>query len=330
MKIERIDLRKKLVQNLPYLLIGLYATKLSQAWRLAAGNDASEKLLHYPTGLEDVFRSPLPSFNARDLLFGAAVGLLLALVVLEKRRNRKKLRKGTEYGSARWGTARDIAPYIDPKPENNLILTRTERLTMNNRPKDPKTARNKNVLVIGGSGSGKTRFFITPNLLQCDSVDYPCSFVVTDPKGGLIVNCGSLLQQKGYRIKVLNLINFQKSMKYNPLAYLHSEKDILKLVNVLMENTKGEGKGTDPFWEKSERLLLTALIAYLHYECSPQEQNFSSLLDMLGSMQVREDDEDFQNPVDLLFADLERNAPDHFAVRQYKTFKLAAGDVCSK
>ena len=260
-----------------------------------------------------------------DLLFGAAVGLLLALVVLEKRRNRKKLRKGTEYGSARWGTARDIAPYIDPKPENNLILTRTERLTMNNRPQDPKTARNKNVLVIGGSGSGKTRFFITPNLLQCDSADYPCSFVVTDPKGGLIVNCGSLLQQKGYRIKVLNLINFQKSMKYNPLAYIHSEKDILKLVNVLMENTKGEGKGTDPFWDKSERLLLTALIAYLHYECSPQEQNFSSLLDMLGSMQVREDDEDFQNPVDLLFADLERKAPDHFAVRQYKTFKLAAG-----
>ena len=196
---------------------------------------------------------------------------------------------------------------------------------MNNRPKDPKTARNKNVLVIGGSGSGKTRFFITPNLLQCDSADFPCSFVVTDPKGSLIVNCGSMLQQKGYRIKVLNLINFKKSMKYNPLAYLHSEKDILKLVNVLMENTKGEGQGGDPFWTKSERLLLTALIAYLHYECSSQEQNFSSLLDMLGSMQVREDDEDFQNPVDLLFADLERNAPDHFAVRQYKTFKLAAG-----
>ena len=325
MKLEKTDLRKKLVQNLPYLLIELYATKLSQAWRLAAGNDASEKLLHYSAGLSEAFQSALPSFDAYDLLFGAAVGLLLALVVLEKRRNRKKLRKGTEYGSARWGTARDIAPYIDPKPENNLILTRTERLTMNNRPQDPKTARNKNVLVIAGSGSGKTRFFITPNLLQCDSVDYPCSFVVTDPKGGLIVNCGSLLQQKGYRIKVLNLINFQKSMKYNPLAYLHSEKDILKLVNVLMENTKGEGKGTDPFWDKSERLLLTALIAYLHYECSPQEQNFSSLLDMLGSMQVREDDEDFQNPVDLLFADLERNAPDHFAVRQYKTFKLAAG-----
>ncbi len=319
------DLRKKLVQNLPYLLIGLYVTKLSQAWRLAAGNDASEKLLHYSAGLSEAFQSALPSFDAYDLLFGAAVGLLLALVVLEKRRNRKKLRKGTEYGSARWGTARDIAPYIDPKPENNLILTRTERLTMNNRPKDPKTARNKNVLVIGGSGSGKTRFFITPNLLQCDSADYPCSFVVTDPKGGLIVNCGSLLQQKGYRIKVLNLINFQKSMKYNPLAYIHSEKDILKLVNVLMENTKGEGQGADPFWQKSERLLLTALIAYLHYECSPQEQNFSSLLDMLGSMQVREDDEDFQNPVDLLFADLGRNAPDHFAVRQYKTFKLAAG-----
>ena len=319
------DLRRKLVQNLPYLLIGLYVTKLSQAWRLAAGNDASEKLLHYSAGLSEAFQSALPSFDAYDLLFGAAVGLLLALVVLEKRRNRKKLRKGAEYGSARWGTARDIAPYIDPKPENNLILTRTERLTMNNRPKDPKTARNKNVLVIGGSGSGKTRFFITPNLLQCDSVDYPCSFVVTDPKGGLIVNCGSLLQQKGYQIKVLNLINFQKSMKYNPLAYLHSEKDILKLVNVLMENTKGEGQGGDPFWTKSERLLLTALIAYLHYECSPQEQNFSSLLDMLSSMQVREDDEDFQNPVDLLFADLERNAPDHFAVRQYKTFKLAAG-----
>ena len=330
MKMNKNDLRKKLVQDLPYLLIGLYATKLGQAWRLADGKDASEKLLHYSTGLSEAFRSPFPSFNAHDLLFGAAVGLLLALVVLEKRRNRKKLRKGTEYGSARWGTARDIAPYIDLKPENNLILTRTERLTMNNRPKDPKTARNKNVLVIGGSGSGKTRFFITPNLLQCDSADYPCSFVVTDPKGGLIVNCGSLLQQKGYRIKVLNLINFQKSMKYNPLAYLHSEKDILKLVNVLMENTKGEGKGTDPFWDKSERLLLTALIAYLHYECSPQEQNFSSLLDMLGSMQVREDDEDFQNPVDLLFADLERNAPDHFAVRQYKTFKLAAGDICSK
>ena len=319
------DLRKKLVQNLPYLLIGLYATKLSQAWRLASGGDASEKLLHYSSGLSEAFQSALPSFDTYDLLFGAAVGLLLALFVLEKRRNRKKLCKGTEYGSARWGTARDIAPYIDPKPENNLILTRTERLTMSNRPKDPKTARNKNVLVIGGSGSGKTRFFITPNLLQCDSADYPCSFVVTDPKGGLIVNCGSLLQQKGYRIKVLNLINFKKSMKYNPLAYIHSEKDILKLVNVLMENTKGEGKGTDPFWDKSERLLLTALIAYLHYECSPQEQNFSSLLDMLGSMQVREDDEDFQNPVDLLFADLERNAPDHFAVRQYKTFKLAAG-----
>ncbi len=311
---------KKLLPNLPYLFIGLFATNLGEAWRLASGADFSAKLLHILDGLAAAFRNPLPSFYPGDLLIGLLLAAALRLAVYVKGRNARKFRRNVEYGSARWGTAKDIQPYIDPLFENNVILTQTERLTMNNRPKDPRTARNKNVLIVGGSGSGKTRFVLKPNLMQCHS-----SYVVTDPKGSVVVECGKLLQRKGYRIKILNTINFKKSMHYNPFAYIHSEKDILKLVTTLITNTKGEGKPSDDFWVKAETLLYTALIGYIHYEAPQEEQNFSTLIEFINASEVREDDEEFENPVDLMFKELEKKNPNHFAVRQYKKYKLAAG-----
>ena len=314
------ELKKLLVLNLPYLLFVYLFAKCGQAYRLAAGADASAKLLHLTSGISAAFANPLPSLHPFDLCVGVAGAVAVRLIVYSKGKNAKKYRKGEEYGSARWGTAKDIAPYIDPKFENNILLTQTERLTMTGRPKDPKTARNKNVLVIGGSGSGKTRFWLKPNLLQCHS-----SYVVTDPKGSIVVECGNALLKNSYKVRILNTINFKKSMHYNPFAYVHSEKDILKLVTTLMTNTKGEGSGGDPFWEKSERLLLTALIAYLHYEAPVEEQNFATLLEMLNTMQVLEDDEEYQNPVDLLFEELAKKKPNSFAGRQYKLYKLAAG-----
>lgn len=317
--------KKLLLMNLPYLFVALFATKFGQAWRLAAGADASGKLLHLTDGLTAAFSSPLPSFYLSDLGLGVLLAAALRLAVYVKGRNAKKFRKNVEYGSARWGKAEDIKPYIDPAFENNVILTQTERLTMNSRPKDPKTSRNKNVLVVGGSGSGKTRFFIKPNLMQCDSKDYPTSFVVTDPKGSIVVECGNLLRCRGYRIKILNTINFKKSMHYNPFAYIHSEKDILKLVTALITNTKGEGKEGDDFWVKAETLLYTALIGYIHYEAPVEEQNFATLIEFINASEVREDDEEFKNPVDLMFEALEKEKPNHFAVRQYKKYKLAAG-----
>jgi type IV secretion system protein VirD4 len=317
--------KKLLLMNLPYLFIALFATKFGQAWRLSAGMDASGKLLHLTDGLTAAFASPLPSFYPADLGVGVFLAAALRLAVHVKGRNAKKFRKNVEYGSARWGKAEDIRPYIDPVFENNVILTQTERLTMNSRPKDPKTSRNKNVLVVGGSGSGKTRFFIKPNLMQCDSKDYPTSFVVTDPKGSIVVECGNLLRRRGYRIKILNTINFKKSMHYNPFAYIHSEKDILKLVTALITNTKGEGKEGDDFWVKAETLLYTALIGYIHYEAPVEEQNFATLIEFINASEVREDDEEFKNPVDLMFEALEKEKPNHFAVRQYKKYKLAAG-----
>ncbi len=317
--------KKLLLMNLPYLFVALFATKFGQSWRLAAGLDASQKLLHLMNGLTAAFASPLPSFYPADLGVGVFLAAALRLAVYVKGRNAKKLRKNMEYGSARWGKAEDIKPYIDPFFENNVILTQTERLTMNSRPKDPKTSRNKNVLVVGGSGSGKTRFFIKPNLMQCDSKDYPTSFVVTDPKGSIIVECGNLLRRRGYRIKILNTINFKKSMHYNPFAYIHSEKDILKLVTALIANTKGNGKSGDDFWEKAETLFYTALIGYIHYEAPVEEQNFATLIEFINASEVREDDEEFKNPVDLMFEALEKENPNHFAVRQYKKYKLAAG-----
>ena len=315
-----MKIKKLLILNIPYVFIGLYATKLCQGWRLAEGLDASQKFLHYMAGLGLAMESPLPSFHPADLLFGAFVGAALRLAVYIRGKNAKKFRKNTEYGSARWGTHEDIAPFIDPVFRNNIILTQTERLMMSNRPKNPAHARNKNVLVIGGSGSGKTRFFVKANLLQAHS-----SYILTDPKGDLVSQTGAFLQRKGYRIKILNTINFSKSMHYNPMAYVHSEKDILKLVTTLITNTKGEGKGGDPFWEKAETLLLTALIGYIHYHMLEEEQNFSILLDMLNAMEVREDDENFKNGIDLLFDELEAVSPDDFALRQYKRYKLAAG-----
>ena len=315
-----MNVKKRLILYLPYLVIGLYAGKLPQAWRMAAGANASEKLLNIMGGMEQAFASPLPSFYLPDLLIGLMIGAALRLAVYLKGKNAKKYRHNQEHGSARWGNQMDIAPYIDPVFENNVILTQTERLTMNNRPKDPKTARNKNVLIIGGSGSGKTRFWLKPNLMQCHS-----SYVVTDPKGSIVVECGKLLQKKGYRIKILNTINFGKSMHYNPFAYIHSEKDILKLVTTLIANTKGEGKAGDDFWVKAETLLYTALIGYLHYEAAEEERNFSTLIEMINAMETREDDEDFQNSVDIMFEKLEKRDPNHFAVRQYKKYKLAAG-----
>ena len=313
-------MKKIILTNIPYLFVALQATKLGLAWRLAEGADASAKMLSLLDTLATAFSTLTPSFHPFDLCVWILTAAAIRLAVYVKGKNARKFRKNMEYGSARWGTHEDIAPYINPTFRNNVILTQTERLTMNNRPKDPKTARNKNVLVVGGSGSGKTRFFIKPNLMQCHS-----SYVVTDPKGSIVVECGRLLQKEGYRIKILNTINFKKSMHYNPFAYIHSEKDILKLVTTLLANTKGEGRGGDDFWLKAEMLLYTALIAYIHYEAPEENQNFASLIDMIGSMEVREDDEYFQNTVDLMFEELARDKPTHFAVRQYQKFKLAAG-----
>ena len=312
--------KKQLLLNLPYFIAGLVCTNLGEAWRIAEGADMSEKLLGFLSALGAAFSNPMPSLHPIDLLIGVCCGAGLRLAVYLKGKNAKKYRHGMEYGSARWGTQKDIEPFEDPVFANNVILTRTERLMMGNRPKNPANARNKNVLVVGGSGSGKTRFWLKPNLLQCHS-----SYVVTDPKGSIVVECGNALLKKGYKLKILNTINFSKSMHYNPFAYVHSEKDILKLVTTLMTNTKGEGSGGDPFWEKSERLLLTALIAYLHYEAPVEEQNFATLLEMLNTMQVLEDDEEYQNPVDLLFEELAKKKPNSFAGRQYKLYKLAAG-----
>ena len=320
-----MNIKKIVLRTMPYVCIALYGTKIGQAWRLAGGTAFAEKFLHWGDGFMQALASPLPSFHPQDMLAGMAIAAAFYAAVYVKGKNAKKFRHNVEYGSARWGTAKDIEPYVDPVFANNIILTQTERLTMNSRPKDPRTARNKNVLVVGGSGSGKTRFFVKPNLMQCVSEKYPCSFVVTDPKGSLIVESGRMLRHFGYRIKVMNTINFAKSMHYNPLAYIHSEKDILKLVNCLIANTRGEGKGGDPFWDKSEVLLYTALIGYLWQEALEEDRNFATLIDMIGSMQTREDNEDFRNPIDLMFEDLEREKPDCFAVRQYKKFKLAAG-----
>ena len=313
-------LTKLLVLYLPYILLGLVATNFGEAWRLAEGKELGDKIMSMMGTVPLAFANPLPSLHPLDILVGLCCGAGLRLAVYLRSKNAKKYRHGMEYGSARWGTAKDIEPFMAPKFADNIILTKTERLMMSNRPPDPKNARNKNVLVVGGSGSGKTRFWLKPNLLQCHS-----SYVVTDPKGSIVVECGNALLKNGYKVRILNTINFKKSMHYNPFAYVHSEKDILKLVTTLMTNTKGEGSGGDPFWEKSERLLLTALIAYLHYEAPAEEQNFATLLEMLNTMQVLEDDEEYQNPVDLLFEELAKKKPNSFAGRQYKLYKLAAG-----
>ena len=313
-------LTKWLALYLPYILLGLVATNFGEAWRLAEGKELGDKIMSMMGTIPVAFANPLPSLYPLDLLVGLCCGAGLRLAVYLRGKNAKKYRHGMEYGSARWGTPKDIEPFMAPKFADNIILTKTERLMMSNRPPDPKNARNKNVLVVGGSGSGKTRFWLKPNLLQCHS-----SYVVTDPKGSIVVECGNALLKNGYKVRILNTINFKKSMHYNPFAYVHSEKDILKLVTTLMTNTKGEGSGGDLFWEKSERLLLTALIAYLHYEAPVEEQNFATLLEMLNTMQVLEDDEEYQNPVDLLFEELGKKKPNSFAVRQYKLYKLAAG-----
>ena len=313
-------LTKLLALYLPYILLGLAATNFGEAWRLAEGKELGDKIMSMMGTVPLAFANPLPSLHPLDLLVGLCCGAGLRLAVYLRGKNAKKYRHGIEYGSARWGTPKDIEPFMAPKFSDNIILTKTERLMMSNRPPDPKNARNKNVLVVGGSGSGKTRFWLKPNLLQCHS-----SYVVTDPKGSIVVECGNALLKNGYKVRILNTINFKKSMHYNPFAYVHSEKDILKLVTTLMTNTKGEGSGGDPFWEKSERLLLTALIAYLHYEAPVEEQNFATLLEMLNTMQVLEDDEEYQNPVDLLFEELAKKKPNSFAGRQYKLYKLAAG-----
>ena len=315
-----LNIKKFLLPNIPYVFIALFATKLGQAWRLAPGTDFSGKALHLMEGFTAAFQSALPSFHPIDLCVGVAAALLIRLAVYVKGKNAKKFRKNLEYGSARWGKPEDIAPYVDPKFENNVILTQTERLMMSNRPKDPKTARNKNVLVVGGSGSGKTRFFIKPNLMQLHS-----SYVVTDPKGSIAVECGKLMLRNGYKVKIFNSINFKKSHHYNPFAYIHSEKDILKLVTTLIANTKGDGKSGDDFWQKAETLLYTALIGYIHYEAPEEEQNFATLIEFINAMEVREDDETFENNVDLAFKELAQREPNHFAVRQYKKYKLAAG-----
>ena len=313
-------LTKLLALYLPYILLGLVATNFGEAWRLAEGKELGDKIMSMMGTIPVAFANPLPSLHPLDLLVGLCCGAGLRLAVYLRGKNAKKYRHGMEYGSARWGTPKDIESFMAPKFADNIILTKTERLMMSNRPPDPKNARNKNVLVVGGSGSGKTRFWLKPNLLQCHS-----SYVVTDPKGTIVLECGNVMLKNGYKVKILNTINFKKSMHYNPFAYVHSEKDILKLVTTLMTNTKGEGSGGDPFWEKSERLLLTALIAYLHYEAPVEEQNFATLLEMLNTMQVLEDDEEYQNPVDLLFEELAKKKPNSFAGRQYKLYKLAAG-----
>ena len=320
-------LKKRLILTAPYLMFVYLFGKVAQAIRLAPGTDASQKLLHLGEGFSTAFSNALPSFNPIDLLIGLAGAVILWIAVYVKGKNAKKFRKNMEYGSARWGTADDIAPYMDKNPRNNLILTQTEGLTMNSRPKDPKTARNKNVLVIGGSGSGKTRFFVKPNIMQCcfADPDFPTSIVCTDPKGSLVIECGRLLERAGYKIKILNTINFKKSHHYNPFAYIHSEKDILKLVNTLITNTKGEGKGGDDFWLKAETLLYTALIGYIYYEAPQEEQNFATLVEFVNAMEVREDDETFENNVDIAFRELGERDPNHFAVRQWRKYKLAAG-----
>ena len=315
-----VDLKKLIIPNIPYVFIALLATKVGQGWRLAPGSDFSGKFLHILEGFREAFQSIAPSFYVTDLLVGIAIAVILRLIVYVKGKNAKKFRKNMEYGSARWGTHEDIAPFEDPVFQNNVILTQTERLMMSNRPKDPRNARNKNVLVVGGSGSGKTRFFIKPNLMQLHS-----SYVVTDPKGTVVIECGKLLQRNNYKIKIFNTINFKKSHHYNPFEYIHSEKDILKLVTTLIANTKGDGKGGDDFWQKAETLLYTALIGYIHYEAPKEEQNFATLIEMVNAMEVREDDENFENPIDLAFKELESREPNHFAVRQYKKYKLAAG-----
>ena len=324
---KKINLKKLLILNVPYVLIGAVATNLGEAWRLAGGANMSEHLQGMVTGgaFSAAFSNPMPSFHPVDLLVGVAVGGALRLAVYLKGKNAKKYRHNVEYGSARWGTHEDIEPFVDPKFENNVLLSQSERITMSSRPANPKYARNKNVLVVGGSGSGKTRFFIKPNLLQCTSKDHPVSFVVTDPKGTVVNEVGHALVKNDYRVKIFNTINFKKSMHYNPFAYVHDEKDILKLVTTLIANTKGEGKGGDEFWEKAEKLLYSALIGYIHYEAPEEEQNFSTLLEMINAMEVREDDEEFKNPVDLMFDELAERDPDHFAVRQYVKYKLSAG-----
>ena len=315
------EIKKLLILNLPYLLFVWLFDKVGAAVRLSPGADASAKLLHLGDGFSAAFSSIAPSFHPADLLIGIAGAVIVRLIIYVKGKNAKKYRKGMEYGSARWGTAEDIKPYTDPVFENNIPLTQTERLTMNSRPKQPKYARNKNILVIGGSGSGKTRFFVKPSLMQMHS-----SYVVTDPKGTVLIECGKLLQRGGYQIKVLNTINFKKSMKYNPFAYLRSEKDILKLVNTIIANTKGDGeKSGEDFWVKAEKLYYTALIGYIWYEAPDEEKNFTTLLEMINASEAREDDEDFQNPVDLMVERLEEKDPEHFAVKQYRKYKLAAG-----
>ena len=323
---SNVNLKKLLIPNIPYVLFVYLFDKIAQAFRLAPGADFSGKLLSIGDGFTAAFANAAPSFNPLDLLIGVAGAVIIRLAVYMKGKNAKKYRKGIEYGSARWGGAEDIKPYVDPVFENNVLLTQTERLMMSSRPKQPKYARNKNVLVIGGSGSGKTRFFVKPNLMQMHS-----SYVVTDPKGTVLIECGKLLQRGGYKIKVLNTINFKKSMRYNPFAYLRSEKDILKLVNTIIANTKGDGeKSGEDFWVKAEKLYYTALIGYIWYEAPEDEKNFTTLLEMINASEAREDDEDFQNPVDLMFERLEQRDPEHFAVKQYRKYKLAAGDICSK
>ena len=320
-KTAGVDKKKLILMNLPYILAGYFCDKIAWLWRVSPGSNASDKMMAAMNGLNDLFSNPLPSFFLKDLLIGIVGGVTLRLVVYFKAKNAKKFRQGVEYGSARWGNAKDIEPYVDPVFENNVILTETERLMMSGRPKQPKYARNKNILVIGGSGSGKTRFFVKPNLMQMHS-----SYVVTDPKGTVLVECGKMLLKNGYKVKVLNTINFKKSMHYNPFAYIRSEKDILKLVNTIILNTKGEGQQSgEDFWVKAEKLYYTALIGYIWYECVEEEQNFTTLLDMINASEAREDDEEFKNPVDLMFDELEEREPDHFAVKQYKKYKLAAG-----
>ncbi|WP_199535075.1 MULTISPECIES: VirD4-like conjugal transfer protein, CD1115 family [unclassified Roseburia] len=320
-KTAGVDKKKLILMNLPYILAGYFCDKIAWLWRVSPGSNASDKMMAAMNGLNDLFSNPLPSFFPKDLLVGIVGGVALRLVVYFKAKNAKKFRQGVEYGSARWGNAKDIEPYVDPVFENNVILTETERLMMSGRPKQPKYARNKNILVIGGSGSGKTRFFVKPNLMQMHS-----SYVVTDPKGTVLVECGKMLLKNGYKVKVLNTINFKKSMHYNPFAYIRSEKDILKLVNTIILNTKGEGQQSgEDFWVKAEKLYYTALIGYIWYECVEKEQNFTTLLDMINASEAREDDEEFKNPVDLMFDELEEREPDHFAVKQYKKYKLAAG-----
>lgn len=320
MKMTKKELKRLIILNIPYLVIGLVATNIGEAWRMAVGFDSSEKILSFFTALRTAFQNPLPSLYPLDLLIGLCAGVAIRLAVYLKGKNAKKFRHKVEYGSARWGTAKDIEPFVAPDFKDNIILTKTEKLMMSNRPKEPKNARNKNVLIVGGSGSGKTRFWIKPNLLQMHS-----SYVVTDPKGSIVIECGNALLKNHYKLKIFNTINFKKSMHYNPFAYIHSEKDILKLVTTLITNTKGDGKAGDEFWTKAETLLYCALIGYIHYEAPVEEQNFSTLIEFINAMEVREDDEDFQNPVDLMFETLEKAKPNHFAVRQYKKFKLAAG-----